>query len=148
MSCYDIGRGMNSIVKEIVTLLDKEEISKESAKTLIKACIRGVHWCDGNSYEAVDYIIDCMCGRCLKKVAEGEKLYELPCPYDDLGNKIGLLYNRLCSECFDDVVANNIKLNKAVSEAGNEINKEETAFRSSGKYAKSNNGCKWPDTLS
>ena len=78
MSCHDIGRGMNSVVRVVIGLYDNEEISSDAAIRIIRACARGVNWCDGNSYEAVDYIRRCRCGKCLRMIPKGEKLYLNP----------------------------------------------------------------------
>lgn len=43
MSCHDIGRGLNSVVKVIIKEYDNGKFSQETAKKLIKACRKGVH---------------------------------------------------------------------------------------------------------
>ena len=126
MSCHDIGRGMNSVVKEIITLLDNNELSKEAAKKLIKSCLRGVYWCDGNEGEAVNYISHYLCGMCLKKVPKGENLYELPY---DVWNKIheDVFHGAVCKDCLEKLGI-----------------KEKYAIESTGEYAETNNGISWP----
>ena len=88
--------------------MDNDKISKDAAKTIIIECKNGVNWCDGNSYEAISYIGDCMCGRCMRKIPEGEKLYsvydvsnDIPRRYDISDN---IANDSLCTECFDIVL--------------------------------------------
>ena len=145
MSCHHIGLGMNSVVRKIITLMDAEEISKETAKKLIKACANGVHWCDGNEYEAVAYISRCLCGNCLEKLPEGEKLYELPDPFDDsLWDKIDkeIVHSRLCEKCFDEFIGK-FYGHYDSEEAGKK--KTEAVRCSTGDYSKTNNGFRWVD---
>ena len=39
MSCHDIGRGLNSVVRKTIKLMDQGEISKNAAKEIINTCI-------------------------------------------------------------------------------------------------------------
>ena len=77
MSCHDIGRGMNTVVRTTITLFDEGKITLESARAIIVSCRKGVHWCDGNEGEAISYISECICGKCMKKAEKGEKLFHL-----------------------------------------------------------------------
>ena len=77
MSCHDIGRGMNSVVRTTITLFDEGKICLESARAIIVSCRKGVHWCDGNEGEAISYISECICGKCMKKAEKGEKHYSI-----------------------------------------------------------------------
>ena len=121
MSCHDIGRGMNEVVRLTISMFDKEEISKEAAIKIIATCRIAVNWCDGNSTEACDYIRNCRCGKCLKLIPKGEKLISLwDIPDRQIPGKIGsgLVFSRnrineddlrvatdkLCEECFDRLV--------------------------------------------
>ena len=144
MSCHDIGRGMNSVVRKIMTLLDSEQISKEAARTLILACIKGVHWCDGNEGEAIGYIHKYLCGNCLKKVPEGGKMYSIfecfPFPQnfeaaEDLGKELVSLV--LCEECFDDFLEKH-NMSQDVK------NDPDVECLSRGRYNPANNGIPWP----
>ncbi|MBR1686767.1 MAG: hypothetical protein IJ708_16725 [Clostridia bacterium] len=108
MSCHDIGRGMNDVVRRTITLYDRNEIALEPAKKIIATCENAVNWCDGNSYEALDYIRRCRCGKCLKLVPKGEKLYsiyDLPYEYENkypyMQEELELASDGLCEECFD-----------------------------------------------
>lgn len=80
MSCHDIGRGMNHVAELIAEMYDAKEISKEVAVKLFRRLQTGVHFCDGNEYEAVRCISD-RCGICLKKLNEGDVIYP---PYFDV----------------------------------------------------------------
>ena len=77
MSCHDIGRGLSSVVKVILEKLDTGEISVDTARDLLYACRKGVHWCDGNENEAMIQMHQMRCGYCLKKCRR-EILYILP----------------------------------------------------------------------
>lgn len=66
MSCHDIGRGLSSVVKVILEKLDSGEISADTARDLLYACRKGVHWCDGNENEAMIQMHQMRCGYCLK----------------------------------------------------------------------------------
>ena len=115
MSCHDIGRGMNSVVEKIVELYDEGKYSMDTAKKLIVAARKGVHWCDGNEDEATASIRRCRCGRCLKKLNVGDFLFsvwdvskEIP-DIDEMldrnrNDEPPLASDGLCEECFDLVL--------------------------------------------
>ena len=48
MSCHNIGRGMNYVVKNVIKMYDTGELTLEAARKIIAAARRGVNWCDGN----------------------------------------------------------------------------------------------------
>lgn len=112
MSCHDIGRGMNSVVEVAIDMYDDGELSLEAARKIIAAARKGVHWCDGNEYEAVDCIRECRCGRCLKKMAPGDSLYSVWRLSDAIPQKYSVLEmsseplasDAMCEECFDIVL--------------------------------------------
>lgn len=116
MSCHDIGRGLNSVVKVIIKEYDNGKFSQKTAKKLIKACRKGVHWCDGNEPEAVEYLREHRCGHCLKKMTTGEKLYSLWDISSETNHKYNVRYlddsdentnivsYRLCEDCFDKIL--------------------------------------------
>lgn len=54
MSCHDVGRALNSVGAVVLGMYDKGRIPLEEARELLVATRLGVHWCDGNEYEAVD----------------------------------------------------------------------------------------------
>ncbi len=151
MSDHDIGRGLNSVVKTIMELYDQNALETEVAKKLIRSCAKGVHWSDGNEYEALDYIYSCRCGKCLKMVPKGEKLYsvdmvsnQVPDMYS-IEKKAGLATDRLCTECFDEVIS----IHCDDPQAGKreieyiEKNEREENYISEGNYRSTNNGCRW-----
>lgn len=142
MSCHNIGEGMNSVVKTIMVLVDKKEISIKSARILVKACMEGVFYCDGNKYEATEYISNCCCGKCLKRLPKGAKLYDLYNGVRDL-EVIHRIYKnefffteRLCTSCFDKIVNKYYGRDDAGKEAREYIeNKyDEEDYTSSGMY--------------
>ena len=59
MSCHDIGRGMNEVVKTTIELYDAKAIDINATKKIIASCAAAVNWCDGNEYEATAYIRRC-----------------------------------------------------------------------------------------
>lgn len=67
MSCHDIGRGMASVGREVLRLYDEGRYDKDTAIQLILATLKGVNWCDGNSYEAATSL-SCRCAHCFQKV--------------------------------------------------------------------------------
>ena len=151
MSCHDIGRGMNEVVRMTISLFDKGEISRESAKKIIATCGVAVNWCDGNEGEAIDYINGCRCGKCLKLVPEGEKLYSIwRLPYDfknrDIDmEKLRIVSYGLCEQCFDvvlqplcDEMYNTETLKKNIEE---KCDLED--YTSDGAHPDDNNGAYW-----
>lgn len=121
MSYHDIGIALNTVVKQVIRLLDEEKISTEAAREIIVACRRGVHWCDGNEDEAVESIRRNRCGWCLNKIPKGLPLYSLwtllsfqpdyPFREEDplMCKGVELALDGLCEECFEAVVGKNCK---------------------------------------
>ena len=153
MSCHDIGRGLNSVVKVVMKLYDLNKISFEAAKKIIIACKNGVGWCDGNEYEAIDYIVNCRCGRCLKMVPKGQKLYDIintSSEIDgwDIIKKMDLISYCLCDECFDQVFAEYFGDPSIAQSEKNHIETREVArlydYESEGEYPDGNNEIPWP----
>ena len=54
MSCHDIGHGLNNVVKAIINKLESGEMATCTGKDLIRVCRDSVHFCDGNTYEALE----------------------------------------------------------------------------------------------
>lgn len=67
MSCHDIGRGMAYVGSEVLRLYDEGKFDTDTAKRLLWATLKGVHWCDGNESEAAQSL-DGRCAHCLRKV--------------------------------------------------------------------------------
>ncbi len=110
MSCHDIGRGLNSVVKKIIELLENNNISKEAAKEIIIACRKGVHWCDGNEEEAIECIRRCYCGNCMERIEAGKPLYsvydvswDMPDRYN-IKKNFNLATDGLCEDCFIKII--------------------------------------------
>ena len=151
MSCHDIGRGMNSVVRTVVSLMDEKKISKDAAKTIIRCCANSVNWCDGNSSEATDYVRRCMCGRCMKRVPAGEKLYSVYQVSDAVKNRYHLDdhlgSDGLCEKCFDIVLAEHCK-DAAAGERERKYIEEQydsEDYISTGEYENHNSGYGWVD---
>ena len=153
MSCHDIGRGMNEVVRHVISLYDSDRIGLKETKTIIATCAAAVHWCDGNGPEAFDYIEGCRCGKCLRMVPEGEKLYGLGqlyrvLNYDQFMTKHQTIYGlRVCSECFDSIM----EAEEKISDSGAELRRKTEdsmshnpgRLLSTGSHAATNNGCTW-----
>ena len=113
MSCHNIGRGMDSVTQVVIEMFDNGELNKESALKLFTALKNGVNWCDGNEGEAVESIINCRCGKCLKRMGSGEKFYDIyDCSMLVTGSTWNILENynedyggwRFCKNCFDEIL--------------------------------------------
>ena len=84
MSCHDIGRGMNSVSKTVLDLYEEGKVTSESAIKLIRACRKGVHWCDGNESEAVEEVVERgYCGLCFNKSENLTDVYDNDLGYPD-----------------------------------------------------------------
>ena len=149
MSCHDIGRGMNSVVRTTVMLMENGKVSKEAARTIIGCCRNSVYWCDGNEYEAIEYIRNCMCGRCMSLIQKGKKLYSVYDVSSDVPNSDDLMDNiasdRLCEECFDIVINEHCKDDTAGERERRYIEATYAPkdYISTGEYEAFNNGCRW-----
>lgn len=152
MSCHDIGRGLNEVVRMTISLYNSKRIGLKEAKSIIATCAEAVNWCDGNSYEAVDYISGCTCGKCLKRISKGEKIYLLSdLPWDVNISRITMKSRiiqgcGLCFECFMDMIEENEELthHKAVIDLLKSIS--DNTYEgdiSTGIYEDNNNGCRW-----
>ncbi|MCR5728042.1 MAG: hypothetical protein K6G24_11315 [Lachnospiraceae bacterium] len=153
MSCHDIGRGMNEVVRMIITQYDRECISRETATKLIATCRAAVYWCDGNEGEAVDYIRRCRCGKCLRMIPKGEKLISLwslgysfiSKPGDgDIVDTLRLASDGLCETCFDNIITmfySEIDLDELKERIILDLKPEE--YLSEGEHQEKNNMLKW-----
>jgi hypothetical protein len=82
MSCHDIGRGMASVADVVIELYEKKQVDKDAAIQLILACRKGVYWCDGNEYEAIETMIRAgYCGLCFEKKESLSSVFD-----NDLGS--------------------------------------------------------------
>ena len=155
MSCHDIGRGMNEVVKTTIELYDAKVIDINATKKLIASCAAAVNWCDGNEYEATAYIRRCRCGKCLRMVPKGEKLYSVwnvsnnvPDCYN-IDKKAGIATDGLCAECFDEVISKHC----SDPDAGKremeyiESHYKDGMYKGEGEYPDHNNGCNWPKRI-
>ena len=81
MSCHDIGKGLNSVSKVVLELLDQGEITKDASRIILHACRKGVNRCDGNEDEAVQVLVEKgYCGICLNRSDTVSSVYD-----NDLG---------------------------------------------------------------
>ncbi len=110
MSCHDIGRGMASVANVVIGLYEGNQIGKEAAVHLIRACRKGVHWCDGNEGEAVETVVKAgYCGLCFEKKESLSNVFdndiEYPGTYDvfDAYDDVAAHYH-LCPECKQRVI--------------------------------------------
>ena len=113
MSCHSIGRGLNSVMEVVVELYEEGKIPAEAVRLLGQQAMRAVNYCDGNADEAVEVLTESRCGRCLKKVASTNELfnvyevsYDSKRTYDqkDPMEVEPLASPALCADCFTVIV--------------------------------------------
>ena len=106
MSCHNIGHALNSVQRKIIEKYELGKIDKETTRELLIRCVRAVGFCDGNEYEATASFDAVYCSDCMRKVADGEKLYHIywvdvepwkVCKY--CNNKL-LIGSMLCADCY------------------------------------------------
>lgn len=79
MSCHNIGEGLDTVTEKIYNLYENEKISIDAARDLLRVTQKAVHYCDGNEYEAVEFLTyNNICSSCLKQF---DKIFDL---YDGL----------------------------------------------------------------
>jgi len=101
LSCHNIGRGLNEVVRKVLVEYDAGLVPHESAFRILQQCAKSVNWCDGNEYEATACMYD-RCGRCLQK---GMPMFKLGVLYDNQEvlervRKEAIDYH-LCQDCID-----------------------------------------------
>lgn len=154
MSCHDIGRGLNEVVRMTIAQFDKGEVTRNAAIKIIATCAVAVNWCDGNKYEALQYIINCRCGKCLKLVPKGKPLYDLyALNHEFVKDNIDwmsaahLAGYAVCDTCFDEVMQKLGFDSHKSSEAKRAIKKlykkDPSNWRSEGIPPEDNNGYRW-----
>ena len=153
MSCHDVGRALNNVVREVMTLYDEGRLDADCAKRVVSRCASSVHWCDGNENEATDYIRKCVCGRCFRKLPKGEPLYSIWEVSGDVLKRYDILDENgndlptdgLCTECFDIVINHHYGDENAGARERAYISEHSTnGFVSTGAYKDNNNGYRWP----
>lgn len=90
MSCHDIGHGLNSVTEVVMEMYMNDKITKDVASRLFHALRAGVHWCDGNEYEATESLEGILCGRCLKVFEEGDDVVGILDAINQLTYKVHL----------------------------------------------------------
>jgi hypothetical protein len=74
MSCHEIGRGVDVIMRQVLDMYDEGKISKEAALEMVKKFPKAVHWCDGNEDEAQRTLTLTHCAACLHKYEEDDEI--------------------------------------------------------------------------
>ena len=101
MSCHNIGRGLNEVVRKVLVEYDAGLVPHESAFRILQQCAKSVNWCDGNEYEATACMYD-RCGRCLQK---GMPMFQLGVLYDnqEVLERVreAVIDYHLCQDCID-----------------------------------------------
>ena len=106
MSCHCIGHALNHVQEEILELYEEGRFDTDTARSLLLQCNDALGFCDGNLNEATETFNKSYCSDCLRKVAEGENLYQIywgKCGYRnirDYRDKHELIGFMLCEECF------------------------------------------------
>ena len=78
MSCHQIGRAMGSVAAVTLNLYDQKQIEYDPCMRILIACARGINYCDGNTYEEYDGMVnEGRCGWCLEKGKELGNLFEI-----------------------------------------------------------------------
>ena len=106
MSCHCIGHALNHVQGGILELYEEGKFDKEKLRVLLLRSIEAIGYCDGNLEEATENFDKSYCSDCLRKVTEGENLYQIywgkhgyrsVYEYCEENELIGLM---LCGECF------------------------------------------------
>lgn len=105
--------GIGTVLDRTIIGIEQCNGSIDVARDLLYACRVGVHWCDGNEYEAMIQMYQMRCGYCLKKMSERDAIYSL---YDvsrsfetEHHNEIRAIDiiiadTFLCGECFEKLL--------------------------------------------
>ena len=106
MSYHDIGHALNLVQEGVLELYEEGKFDTDTLRRLLLRCTDALGFCDGNLDEATETFDKSYCSDCLRKVAEGEDLYQIywgkrgyrtVYEYCDENELIGLM---LCDECF------------------------------------------------
>ena len=100
MSCHAIGEAMGFVAGEILREFDHGVIYTSAAIRLLAATKRGVNFCDGNEGEWEADFVRCRCGKCLKAIPKGEKMYR---PYNRPDD---MLFSSVCQNCYSKLPDN------------------------------------------
>lgn len=95
MSNHSVGHAINEVTRGIYNRYLNKEIDKKTAKDLINLCYRCSSWDDGNNYEGVECLEDCVCGVCLKIIDKGKPLYSY---YEKIDEEYSC-NRKICSNC-------------------------------------------------
>ena len=115
MSCHDIGRGMASVANVVIELYEGGQIGKDAAIRLVHACRKGVNWCDGNEYEAMETVVAAgYCGLCFEKKEGLSSVYDNDISYPGNCNVFNTYdtiaaHDYLCPECKEKVISEYMK---------------------------------------
>lgn len=110
MSCHDIGLGMASVANVVIELYEGGRFEKDVAIRLIRACRKGVHWCDGNEGEAMQTVVESgYCGLCFEKKEGLSWVFDNDLGYPDnykvfKAYDITAAHNFLCQDCKTKVI--------------------------------------------
>ena len=112
MSNHMIGYSMAPLIRYVMELREKKEISDNAAASLIKEMISTVGENDGNEYEATEEVNTSFCGNCGIHVPRGKPLFDLYDFLDEIDSYNERLiesYTRygtfLCEDCFRKFIA-------------------------------------------
>lgn len=109
MSCHNIGHALNSVQRKIIEKYELGKIDKETTRELLIRCVRAVGFCDGNEYEATAAFDAAYCSDCMRKVTDGEKLYDIfwidvePWKVRKYHKNNLYIGSMLCDDCFTEM---------------------------------------------
>lgn len=127
MSCHNIGHALNSVQRKIIEKYELGKIDKETTRELLIRCVRAVGFCDGNEYEATASFDAAYCSDCMRKVVNGEKLYDIfwidtePWKLRKYHKDNLYIGSMLCDHCFNKICTS---LGLSPEEIENEKNRQ------------------------
>ena len=74
MSCHAIGKGIDTIMCQVLEMYDDGKISKDAALEMVKKFPEAVNWCDGNEDEAQRTLTLTHCAACLHRYEYDEEI--------------------------------------------------------------------------
>lgn len=103
MSNHSVGHAINEVTRGIFSRYLLSKLDKEIAKNLISLCYDCSGYEDGNEYEGVECLEDCVCGSCLRILPEGTPIYRA---YYCSSMRSATCSTGICADCLAELKAN------------------------------------------